>query len=191
MGVDIKKIVLGLDLDGVILDHTNARIAVAKEHGYTLTPEQTPSDIIRTVLPAPVLEKMKYVLYDDPVYSLKAPLMAGVVSALQRLHDRHINFVLISRRENKDIGRATLEAHGIFPKFFNSENVFFVSSAEEKNTQARACGVTHYVDDQIYVLNYLTDIPHRFLFDPMNVFQNSPYPRFTSWDNIDTILNVQ
>lgn len=53
------------------------------------------------------------------------------------------------------------ETVGIAP-----EDVRFCRTRPEKATICAELGATHFVDDRLEVLSYLTDVPNRFLFSP-------------------------
>ena len=168
--VDNKKII-GFDLDGVIINHMPAKIKLAKEFGFNLKPKQTPSEIIEFIIKRPVLDQFLQTLYYDSRFFKTAFLMRGVKSGLSKLQENDLPFVLISRRHEPKATIIALKYHGLWPKFFNENNTFFVAKPEDKNVKAREIGVTHYVDDEASVLEKLVDVKNRFLFVPVrNVY---------------------
>ena len=75
-----------------------------------------------------------------------------------------------------------LSKHSLWPKYFNKVNAFFVDQAEDKNKKAVQLGLTHYIDDELKVINLLVDVPNKFLFDPFNVFDKADYyTKIKSW----------
>ena len=73
---------------------------------------------------------------------------------------------------------------GLWPKYFNESNAFFVVEPIEKNIKAKELGITHYVDDETKILNVLEDVPNKFLFDHMNVFPEGNYAKVTSHEEL-------
>ncbi len=178
-------ILVGLDMDGVIIDHTENKIALAKEIGFVIHPDDTPSDTIRKLIPEQFLNTFWDALYNNPKTALDAKLMSGVEDGLELLQNKRIPFVLISRRKDPFVAAELLKARGLWPRFFRDDNAFFVQEIEDKNTIAQARGVTHYVDDDIQVLDVLHDVRNRFLFDPQANFPaSSGYLRVSSWPEL-------
>src|SRR3989338_11478176 len=90
--------ILGFDLDGVLIDHTENKILLASQLGFQLNPEQTRSDIIHNFIPWESAQKLKDMLYNDPLYALEPALMSDAVEALTALQNQNIKYFLISRR---------------------------------------------------------------------------------------------
>lgn len=189
MGRQNKAIVLGFDLDGVILDHTKAKIQIAASLGCELTPHQTPSDILKQVMPEVLLQKLKERIYDTWDIALSSPLMPGLRTFLMRIQDAGVPFVLISRRKNPVLAVKILRRHNLWPRVFNEHNTFFVLDKEAKNKRAAELGVTHYIDDEEAVLAQLTDVKYKFLFDHFGVLGDSDHcTRITSWNEAERFL---
>lgn len=175
--------IIGLDLDGVIIDHTANKIRLAREFGFDLTLEETPSDIIRTKLLKDTHDKIQWHLYDDPDMALSASLVTGAREGLELLRASQLPYILISRRKKPEIARQLLERFGLWPTYFDDSNTFFVKNSAEKNERAKALNVTTYLDDQPSVIAALADVPQKFLFDPHGVYAPSPqqYRTVKSW----------
>lgn len=189
----VKKasVVVGFDLDGVIIDHTENKMLLAAERGWSLKPEDTPSDIIKEKLPLPVYLDMQSYLYGDVPTLKDPPLMDGVFSALRFLETVQVPHALISRRKNPEVAIALLERHGIVPRYFSPDRLFFVNEPEDKNKKARALGVTHFVDDEIRALSVLPDVSCRILFDPHGVFfSTDTYTRISSFHELIQVLQI-
>lgn len=181
--------VIGFDLDGVVIDHTENKIAIAKTLGFDLLPEQTASDFLDRYVPDVPRNKLKGIIYDDPQHALSPPLMPGIVEALSNLQTKKIKFFLITRRFNPALAIQLMQKHRIWPYFFNQTNCHFVKERVEKNTKAIELGLTHYIDDELKVLNVLTDVPRKFIFDPQNVHEKSDlYTILTSWEDFQEKL---
>lgn len=177
-----KKMFVGIDLDGVIVNHAHSRIRFAALHGFSIAPEETPSEIIKTLLPGPVLLRLQHALYNDPDTSLQTPLMRGVRKALQEFAQQGIPFALISRRAHgPTLGITLLKKRRLWPAYFNKTNVFFVETVAAKNVTAKTLGITHYIDDEGGVLDCMQTVPYRYLFDPFGAFPDTPHQRVRSW----------
>lgn len=177
-----QKMRIGFDMDGVLIDHTDAKMRIAGKFGIALAPQQTPSDIMRKMIPLDIWHEIQRLLYDDGKYALRPPIMRGARPALIEIAAKDIPIFLISRRKNPMVAVELLEKHGLWPAFFNEKNTFFVDQPEDKNIRAADLGITHYLDDEIRVLEKLTDVPNRFLFDKHRIYPDTDlYRRVFSW----------
>lgn len=179
------KKVIGFDMDGVILDHTDHKLNLLRERGFDLKKEETPSGILRGRIPRDILREIQHALYNDPLRVSKAALVPGAREGLRVVRDSRIPYFLVSRRRTPDIAKEILSAHGIWPEFFNDANTFFVEEIEHKDDIAKALGVTVYIDDETRVLDKLVSVENRVLFDPLDVFPDSTaWKRLCSWEDI-------
>ena len=177
-----NKMVVGFDMDGVILDNADSKVRIAKTHGFELKLHQTPSEIIRAILPQAILEKLQKTLYDSPRVALSVPLMKGIRGILADLDKKNIPMFLISRRKMPEVAVKILKKHLLWPKYFNDKNSFFVDHPEDKNFRAAQLGVTHYIDDELKIINVLSSVKNKFLFDQFNVFEKADhYTKIKSW----------
>lgn len=182
----VPVLVTGFDMDGVIIDNTANKIKLAKRFGFDLKAEDTPADFIETVLPERILAKIRPLLYDDPVLALEAGTVAGAKEGLERVKNSGQTYFLISRRRNPGMAIRLLEKHGIWPTYFNAKNAFFVREPEEKNEHAIKLGIDLYVDDQPSVLEKLTAVKTRLLFDQFGKFGPLPFvnQKISSWEEL-------
>lgn len=190
---DKTRRIIGLDLDGVIIDHTDNKIKLAKRFGATLTPQETASDVITHKLPDNVKRKIQEFLYDDPAFALTSPLVSGAMSGLKFLEANGFSYFLISRRYNPQIAVELLRKRHIWPEFFDEEKAYFVQTKEDKNKKAEELGVSIYIDDQPSVLDVLTSVRHKFLFDPLQAYTEfeGDYKKVHSWPEfIEQIKNL-
>lgn len=191
MSANKNNIIIGFDLDGVIADHTELKIRLAAKRGFKLKPEQTPSDIMKNLLPESVNAAIQRDLYHNSEISRLIPLARGVKTFLCELKKRNSPFFLISRRKNADLAIALLRIRGLWPEYFNEANAFFVAKAEDKNLRALELGVTHYIDDQPSVLNKLVCVRNKILFDKFGVFADVQFcDRVQSWRELAGIFGL-
>lgn len=184
-----KNMIIGFDMDGVILDNADAKIKIAKSHGFEIKLHHTPAEIIRTVLPQIVLEKLQKVLYGHHRIALSIPLMRGVKTVLAEIKRKKIPYFLISRRKIPEVAVKLLKKRALWPDHFNSSNSFFVVEPEDKDKKAFELGITHYIDDEPKVINVLSSVPNKFLFDRFNVFESaSHYIKVKSWSEFKKYL---
>lgn len=177
-----QKEIIGLDLDGVIIDHTENRLALARRFGYNLEPKETSSDVFKTKIPEETRDEIDKFLYDDPVSALTPPTMAGAREGLDFLKKKRVPYYLISRRKTADPAISLLFKRNLWPNYFNETNAFFANTPEEKNQKAKELGISVYVDDQPSVIEKLVDVPAKFLFDNHRVYEESAnYKKVHSW----------
>ena len=190
----VKKtpMMVGFDLDGVIIDHTENKIHLASERGFHLDPKETASDTMRRKLPVDVYADIQHHLYADIPVPKEPPLMNGALSALAVLKGFGVPFVLISQRRNPEAAIMLLERHHVTPQYFTPDKLFFVDEPEDKNTKAREAGVTHFVDDEIRVLSVLSDVSCRILFDPHGAYPFlKEYRRIGSFTDLISFFKSQ
>ncbi|TSC51965.1 MAG: hypothetical protein LiPW41_732 [Parcubacteria group bacterium LiPW_41] len=181
---------IGFDMDGVLIDHTEIRIRLAKEIGFFLSPEQTPSDILRTIIPKDKRSVLQNTLYNNPQVALEAQIMDGAYEGISILAHAGLSIFLISRRKDPQLAIRLLSKHKLWPDYFNEENTYFVAEIEDKNEKAKVFQLTHYIDDEEGVLNALVDVPNKILFDQHNASENNTYRRINDWESlIEHLLN--
>lgn len=184
-----NQIIIGLDLDGVILDFTEVKIKAAQALGFTLRPHETPSEVIRNIMSENTMAQIKHAIYANIEQASMTPLMEGSFDGLNFLKENEIPFFLISRRKTYPVAIETLKHHKIWPQFINEKNAHFVERSHDKDLKAQLFGVNYFLDDEIHVLDKLVSVPNRYLFDKHNVFiASSPYPRVNSWKEFLKIL---
>ena len=185
--LDFKKII-GFDMDGVIIDHSTRKIVLAKKMGFKIKRRETPSEIIKDLIPESEYKKLQFMLYNDPKSSLSSPLMPGVKPVLFLLQKNGTPFFLISRRQEHGLSKKLLAKHELWPKYFNEENTFFVKEVADKETTAKKLGITHYIDDEQKVLDALVSVKNKFIFDPLEAFKTPPHQQIKSWKEIIKLL---
>lgn len=183
-----NKKIIGFDMDGVVLDHTKNKLLLAKKFNLNIKRKETPSDLIKHKMPLPVYRKFQIDLNDNPKFRYLCTTMPGVKQILAKLIKQKMPYFLISRRKKSISAIKILKHHGLWPKYFNKTNTFFVLTPEDKNAKAKELGVTHYFDDQQTILNKLVNVENKFLFDSVDVFKNSGYTRVKSWKEVARLV---
>ncbi|MDP1688544.1 MAG: hypothetical protein Q8L47_00200 [bacterium] len=185
-----KKTILGLDLDGVILDHSLNKIELARQIGINLSLYETPSDIMVTKIEKNAYHSIQSKLYDDEKLARHTPLIPHAKESLHYIKSTGIPFVMISRRKTSDCAIISLKYHGLWPDYFDFTNTFFVSEKKDKDVKAKAIGVTHFVDDEPSVIDALESVPQRFLFDPLLVYGDlvGDFHKINSWDELIELI---
>lgn len=182
--------IIGLDLDGVIIDHTENKLAVSRSFGVNLKREETVSDVMDKKIEPEIYKKIQKMLYNDPAVAYKAALMPGAKEGLAYLTARKFPYFLISRRESRESAVELLKIHGLWPKYFSAVNAFFVKTKKDKEAVSKRLGVTHFIDDQPSVLSEIVSVKNKFLFDHLGVYggADESYVKLDSWPNFLTYL---
>lgn len=176
---------IGLDLDGVIIDASEIKIKLAKKFGYNISRQETSPELMKNILPIDITRAVQNSLYNKSPFSLLLPTVKGAKEAIEKLYSARADYFLISRRKAPDIASALLEKHGLWPKYFNGQNSFFVSEIEDKNKKAKELGINYFVDDEIKVLKKLNSVENKFLFDQYDALSEiRDYERFNSWKEL-------
>lgn len=177
------NIVLGFDLDGVIIDHFDNKAKVLKKLGFSFKRKDLASDILGKKLPIDAWRATGNFLYDDMRLALEPRLFDGALRALGFVRASGAKYFLISRRGDPLKGIKLLKKRRLWPDFFNSHNAFFVETIADKNKKAAELCISHYIDDQPSVLKGLKSVKNLFLFDPHNSFGHSRnYKKISSWN---------
>src|SRR3989344_7994547 len=87
---------IGFDLDGVIIDHTFAKIKLAADLGFNITKKDTPSEILKTILPKKNLDELRKTLYGKN--HVESSLLDGSKKIIQEIVLHGLPFFLVSRR---------------------------------------------------------------------------------------------
>ena len=172
----LKKLSIGFDLDGVIIDHTSNKLRRARELGYVLEPGNTASGILKSrVNPAHYREIQRFIY---GLATLDAPPMDGALETIRILAPRY-DLSIISRRNTADggdtIGFGWLERHGVLD-IIPRDRIAFVPHhiVGAKNAVAEKWKISLYVDDQLKILRELPSVRTRILFDPFDVEKPIP-----------------
>jgi hypothetical protein len=153
--------IIGLDLDGTIVNHTANKLSLAADFGYALEPWQTSSNVMGRFMAKGHYDALRERLYGE--MTLSAPPMPGSLAAVARFGGDAL--VISARREdNRDVVMHWLEHNG-FLEHLRPDRVHFVGRSLDKAAFLPGLGVTAYVDDQVKVLRSLPEGVARFLFD--------------------------
>ena len=191
MHTDDRDIIVGFDLDGVIIDHTQNKIRFAARYGIVLTPEQTHAEVMGKYFSPELYKEIKGQLYDFSPEAIEAPLMEGAFDGLARLKEKQIRYFLVSLQKKPMHALHLLEERGLWGTYFTPENTFFASNGEEKHQIAASLGVTHFVDDEPNILELMLTIEERILFDPRDLFpEKTDYTHVGSWPALVDLLGA-
>lgn len=190
-GSDTDELVVGCDLDGVIIDHTQNKIRFAERYSVALTPPQTHAEMMGWYISPDTYKEIKGQIYEHSPEALEAPLMAGAFNALAHLRERGVMVYLISLQKSPMHALHLIEKRGLWGTYFTPENTFFAGNREEKHHIAASLGVTHFIDDEPNVLDIMESIPTRILFDTRSLFRNeAEFLHAKNWSDVISHLGI-
>lgn len=184
--VNSIKINIGIDLDGVIIDHTQNKIKIAESLKFKIKAKETQSEVLKKFLPKDKYIKLQKIIYNE--ITLNAPPMFLVFKTLENLSKNYKLFI-ISKRENNKSGLAWnwLKKYKIF-KIIPKENIIFVTTAEDKNFWCKKLNIKIYLDDKIGILDILYSVPYKIFFNPHKILHNKKYLEINSWQEFPKLL---
>lgn len=170
---------VGVDIDGVLVDHVKAKMWKAKALGYGIKPHQTHSVILKKILSRPDYEKLQRYIYGKQ--TLEMPAVRSALRGFKYLTQCADAYV-ISRRKTEKNPRLWFRKN--IPHF-PQKRIFFVKKDVDKDTVAKRLGINIFIDDLLSVLKALPSVRHRFLLDPARVYTRVPrkITVVRSWDD--------
>jgi len=172
---------LGLDFDGVIVDHTQTKIALAKNIGFKLRPEETASKVFKTMIPKKEYSSLKRKLYGTFATTFRP--MSGVMRNLKRLHENNVKIFVVSRRKVGSRAAVKNWIQNQIGGIIEKDNIFFVERDVDKKDVCKKLGIDIFLDDKLEVLEPMLQIKKRFVFDPHNVHRKiTGIKIIKSWD---------
>ncbi len=161
-----KKIKIGFDLDGVLIDHKKNRVKAAHFLGYDNVSESMAVREIKTLIPEMDYKKIQEYLYDEA--TSEADIMVGVKKLWEGL-EGICDLYIISRRPKLNSQKEALELLNKEINF-SKKNVFFVARDKDKNKIIKKFGIDVFLDDKLSVLEFI-ETAERFLFDEYRVYK--------------------
>ena len=156
---------VGIDLDGVIIDHHHHKCLLARERGVALEPWQANSNIMKQFVPGDVYDAIQ-----EPLYSRLTPEAPPVEGALENLRRLPAEIYIVSARrpDNVRYAQEWLRRHGVYD-FLPADRVFFCGSGAEKRGYCERLGLSVFLDDRLNFLEMLPPETRKVLFDPDGV----------------------
>ena len=182
----MRTLRIGLDLDGVIVDHTAHKMRVAKTLGFAVRENQTHEAILKQLMP-----EEKYRALQAKVYGSMSMSATPIISAkrtIRRLaREGHDLFIVSRRGENAQDALLWLKRHRVLDSVAR-RNITFVNADAGKAPAVKQYGIEIFLDDKPSVLDYLAAITHPVFFNNLKVNINSAqYTEVHSWEEF---LNV-
>lgn len=156
---------IGIDLDGVVIDHRHHKCRLAREHGHELDLWQANSNVMKQFLPAEVYEAIQSSLYSH--LTPAAPPVDGALEYLPRIQGE-VYIISARRAETIRYAQEWLLKHRVYDSV-PADRIFFCGSGAEKRGYCERLGISCYLDDRLNVLEQLPEHTRKVLFDPDGV----------------------
>lgn len=152
---------IGIDLDGVIINHRQHKCDLAREFGVELEPWQANSNVMRKYIPEAHYDDLQDRLYGR--MTVEAPPVEG---ALERLAQLPGEVFIVSARRPQTVRSAQewLSRNRLYD-IIHAERIFFCGSDADKRGYCDRLGINVFLDDKVKVLEYLPKVASRVLFD--------------------------
>lgn len=183
----LKKLTIGLDFDGTIVDHTQIKIKKAKELGYNLKPHETHSNYLEKIITKKDLKIIQKYIYDKA--TLESPPVKDALKIIRKLA-KNYKLIIISRREPnfQEITIKWLKKNRVF-KNIPRKHVFFSLNDIDKKTIAKKNDVSIFIDDKIKILNAMDGVPSKIIFDQFNIIENSDFHKIKKWQELPAVIS--
>lgn len=152
---------IGIDFDGVLVDHRPHKLRLALEGGDALESWQTNANVMKKYLP-----EDKYKTLQETIYGPLTREAPPVVGALANLALLAAEIYIVSSRRTQSIRFAQdwLVRHRVYD-LIPAERIVFCGSDEEKRGYCERFAIDLFLDDKINVLDSLPARTGRVLFD--------------------------
>lgn len=152
---------IGLDFDGVIIDHHQHKLRLAAERGYDFEPWQTNTNVMKPLMEVPVYRELQDVLYGE--LTLQAPPVAGAIETIAAIP---AEFYIVCARTPVNIRFAQqwLGDHRLYD-VIPAERIFFCGTSEDKRGYCERLGLHAFLDDKLGTLHALPPRVQCYLFD--------------------------
>ncbi|MDP2820748.1 MAG: hypothetical protein Q8O39_00900 [bacterium] len=184
---------IGIDFDGVIIDHTKTKINFAKKFGVKVLPKQTSNEVLKKIVKEKDYQKIKKYIYGKG--TSEGQKQKGVERCLKKLINLGHKIFVVSRRNSKQSRKEAIKWLATnFPKIFNPQNIFFVDSDEEKNDICKKLKIEIFLDDKPSVFDHLKSVKQKFLFNPFKIcfdFNKTQIQSVCSWADFFKKINTK
>ncbi|MFH1047222.1 MAG: hypothetical protein V1738_02865 [Patescibacteria group bacterium] len=183
---------IGLDFDGVIVDHSEHKLQLARELGYELEPWQTNTNIMKKFVSESEYRGIQEKIYTE--LSLVAPPIAEALEHIRQLGGEPL---ILSARRSDTVQHALqwMKQHDLF-EVIPVERVHFCAKSSQKGDYCRRLGVEVFLDDKLAVLDVLDSNVKKFLFDHHDSVRQSglahPHQVISGWaEFVNTLERVR
>lgn len=152
---------VGIDLDGVIIDHREHACSLAREYGLDLESWQVNANVIGQFVPKEIHAALAGPLFCR--LTPAAPIAPGALETLEKICDR-VCIVSARRPDSIRFAQEWLLKYRIYD-LVPAERIFFCGSDAEKRSYCEKLGLTVFLDDDLSVLERLPFGTQKVFFD--------------------------
>lgn len=156
---------IGLDLDGVIIDHTENKLRLAAERGLELESWQTNANVMGEFVSPEIYREIRDLAYHEA--TLAASPVTGALAAIAGL-DLELFIISARRLPSVRYAQSWLDEHRVYDHI-PAERIFFCGDELEKRQHCQRLGLQAYLDDKINVLRQLPITVRRALLDSHDI----------------------
>lgn len=181
---------IGLDFDGVIVNHHPHKARLAKELGFELEPWQLNSNVFREFLPEEAYRSLQRAMYG--ALTVEAPPLADALEVIARLPGEP--YIISARRpENESYPRQWIKRHRL-NEIIPFERVIFCEEGKGKRAHCERLDLNFFLDDKLSYLSHLSSKTQRVLFDVDGVSSRLTVPPdvliATSWKDFGKMFSI-
>jgi len=181
---------VGIDLDGVVIDHTRAFLDASREAGFSLEPWQVNSNVFKNYLPSRECNEVKHI-----VYTLRrehAPCMPRFSEILERLRRIELSIASVQKEPEAEVKtRRWLDREGVH-RLVPESRTHLVRTKEEKISLIKGLGLDYFIDDGLDILEPLRGHLVPILFDPVGIRDRVAIPDVievaSGWPDVARLL---
>lgn len=192
----MSELVLSIDFDMVVIDHTKARKKKLAELGLNLEDWQVNSNFLKQIIGIEIYRKLtKSNLYRED--TLKGEIFAGAFETLKVLRSQGVDIFIVSGRDKKAqvfAWKWLKRENFCFKTMIEERNIIFCEDEKEKAEILQNLGAFAYIDDKVSTLESLPGSLVRILFDPLELVEkrrlnvDSQILVAKSWNDIERIV---
>jgi hypothetical protein len=159
---------IGLDFDGVIVDHSANKLKLAEGLGCRLEHWQTNTNVMKRFLRPETYEAIQDCLYYE--FTPLADPMDGALENIARLVAAGIEPHIISARDDRSrpFAMEWIQKYRL-TDMIPPERLHFVGSGDDKRALVESLGISSFLDDKMAVLAHLPETTRRYLFDQHDI----------------------
>lgn len=174
----MKTAKIGIDLDGVIINHTESTIKTARQFGFTLKKEQTVYQVMKELIPQEERREISKIVYGK--LSLFSSPWAYALPSIKKLHQKGFELFILSARQQFQYALEWLKKYGV-TKYVPAKNIFFVKESEDKAAIVQKIKVDTFLDDKVTVLESIQKYCLPIWFNPYKLRNTLEFKEVHSW----------
>src|SRR3989338_8747179 len=160
---------IGIDLDGVVIDHTRQFFLACKKRGFIFKPWQVNTNVLGRFLPLNI-----YMAVKSDVYEKRRPHALRMPGSLQtvRLLAKHIHVASVQKQEESEKRLWTWLRKHKFLTCLNRRQFHIFRTRAQKLRFLKKLKPQVFIDDGLDVLKGLPHATRPILFDPVGAYKH-------------------